>query len=77
MSTPRFWSQPLRYIRWASHEKPAILYSLIIGSMGPVFLLGAKPVRRLFGDDYERPPIPLTYPIPPGPRKIPEGYDDE
>jgi hypothetical protein len=61
MSTPQFWSTPLRYIRWASYEKPAILYSLIIGSMGPVALFGIPPIRRALGD-VDPEPIPLTYP---------------
>ncbi|MCJ1367754.1 hypothetical protein MMC16_006888 [Acarospora aff. strigata] len=76
MSSPRFFSQPLRYLRWASYEKPAIFYSMVIGSMGPVTLLVVPPMRRRLGDG-PREPIPLTYPIPPGPRKIPAGYDDE
>jgi hypothetical protein len=61
MSTPQFWSTPLRYIRWASYEKPAILYSLIIGSMGPVALFGIPPIRRALGD-VDPEPVPLTYP---------------
>ena len=61
MSTPQFWSTPLRYIRWASHEKPAILYSLLIGSMGPVALVGLPPLRRALGD-VDPEPIPLSYP---------------
>ncbi|KAI9828280.1 MAG: hypothetical protein M1819_006618 [Sarea resinae] len=74
-ATPRFWSQPFRYIRWASHEKPAIFYSLCIGSLGPVFVAVVPPIRRQFGD-LPRERIPLTYPIPSGPRKVPEGFDD-
>jgi hypothetical protein len=27
----RFWGQPIRYLRWASHEKPAIFWSVILG----------------------------------------------
>ncbi|KAF2807228.1 NADH-ubiquinone oxidoreductase 9.5 kDa subunit [Mytilinidion resinicola] len=77
MSTagPYFFKQPLRYMRWAAHEKPAIFYSLIVGSLGPVSMVTVPPVRRYFGDE-DRPKIPLTYPIPKGPRQIPEGYDD-
>ncbi|KAH8701758.1 putative NADH-ubiquinone oxidoreductase 9.5 kDa subunit [Talaromyces proteolyticus] len=76
MSVPQFWSQPLRYLRWASHEKPAIFYSIILGSMGPVALVTLPPIRRYFGDvDPEQ--IPFSYPIPKGPRVIPKGYDDE
>ncbi|KAF8862791.1 hypothetical protein BDZ45DRAFT_712730 [Acephala macrosclerotiorum] len=72
---PRFWSQPLRYMRWAAIEKPAIFYSLIIGSMGPVVVVVVPPIRRMLGDS-ERPKIPLTYPIPTTPRKSLSGYDD-
>ncbi|KAF1985423.1 hypothetical protein K402DRAFT_394763 [Aulographum hederae CBS 113979] len=74
--SPYFWAHPIRYCRWAAHEKPAIWYSIVLGSFAPVILFGVPPIRRYFGDGpIERPP--MTYPIPPGPRKIPEGYDDE
>ncbi|EAW12729.1 NADH:ubiquinone oxidoreductase subunit NDUFA3 [Aspergillus clavatus NRRL 1] len=76
MTTPQFWSTPLRYLRWASHEKPAIFYSLIIGASGPLALVTLPPIRRFFGD-VDPEPIPLTYPVPQGPRNIPRGYDDE
>ncbi|RJE18987.1 hypothetical protein PHISCL_08681 [Aspergillus sclerotialis] len=76
MSKPSFWSTPLRYFRWASHERPAYFWSILIGSMGPVTVLTVPPIRRYFGD-VDPEPIPLTYPIPKGPRVIPKGYDDE
>jgi hypothetical protein len=122
MATPQFWSTPFRYMRWASREKPAIFFSIIIGAMGPVALVTLPPIRRYLGD-VDPPPIPMTYPsmnlpqlstfdsylfchsffiqgavfydmqngflqqlantlllletVPPGPRQIPEGYDDE
>ncbi|RAK98878.1 NADH:ubiquinone oxidoreductase subunit NDUFA3 [Aspergillus ibericus CBS 121593] len=76
MSTPQFWSTPLRYLRWASHERPAIFYSLIIGAMGPVSLVALPPIRHALGD-IDPEPIPMSYPIPPGPRTIPKGFDDE
>ncbi|RAL12700.1 NADH:ubiquinone oxidoreductase subunit NDUFA3 [Aspergillus homomorphus CBS 101889] len=76
MSAPQFWSTPFRYMRWASHEKPAIFYSLIVGAMGPVALVTLPPIRRYFGS-YDPEPVRFTYPIPEGPRKIPEGFDDE
>lgn len=60
-ATPRFFSQPLKYLHWAAIEKPAIFYSLIIGSMGPVLVLTVPPIRRRLGD-VQRPPIPSTYP---------------
>ena len=61
MSYPNFWATPFRYIRWASHEKPAILYSILIGSMGPVTVLLVPPIRKRLGD-YDAPMVPLTYP---------------
>ncbi|KAF2237936.1 hypothetical protein EV356DRAFT_529840 [Viridothelium virens] len=75
MSAPYFFRTPIRYMRWAAHEKPAIYYSCIVGALGPVVLAVVPPLRHRFGD-LDRPQIPLTYPIPPGPRKVPEGYDD-
>ncbi|WEW55987.1 n19m, NADH-ubiquinone oxidoreductase 9.5 kDa subunit [Emydomyces testavorans] len=76
MSKPVFWSTPIRYMRWAAIEKPAIFYSIVMGSLGPVALVTLPPIRRYFGD-VDPPPVPMSYPIPSGPRKIPEGYDDE
>jgi hypothetical protein len=61
MSAPAFWSTPLRYLRWASYEKPAIFYSIVVGSFGPVALVTLPPIRRYFGD-VDPEPIPLTYP---------------
>ncbi|KAK0513118.1 hypothetical protein JMJ35_004104 [Cladonia borealis] len=75
MSYPQFFQQPLRYLRWASHEKPAIFYSFVVGLCGPASFFVAPPIRRFFNDG-PREMIPLTYPIPPGHRRIPEGYDD-
>lgn len=56
-----FWSNPFRYLKWAFHEKPAIAYSVLIGSMGPAFLLAAPTLRRWAGDETPA-KIPLTYP---------------
>jgi hypothetical protein len=62
MSTsPMFWRQPFRYLRWASHEKPALFWSVAIGLVGPVMMAVVPPVRHRYGDG-PRPPIPLTYP---------------
>lgn len=58
---PHFWRNPIRYSRWAAHEKPAIFYSLIIGASGPLMLLIVPPIKRRMGvKDPE--PIPMTYP---------------
>jgi hypothetical protein len=61
MSRPYFWSQPLRYLRWSSHEYPAIFYSFIVGAIGPMMLVTAPPLRRYFGDDFPS-RVPRTYP---------------
>jgi hypothetical protein len=61
MSTPRFWSTPIAYCRWAAITHPAIFYSIVIGSMGPVFLVAVPPIRRRLGDVSPE-PVPLTYP---------------
>ena len=60
-AAPRFFSTPLKYLHWASIEKPAIFYSLIVGSLGPVLVATVPPIRTRLGDP-NRPPIPLTYP---------------
>ncbi|PMD63347.1 uncharacterized protein K444DRAFT_523188 [Hyaloscypha bicolor E] len=73
---PRFFSQPFRYLRWAAIEKPAIFYSIVIGSLGPVLVFTVPPIRTRLGDP-KRPEIPLTYPVPTSPRKPLAGYDDE
>jgi hypothetical protein len=59
--TPRFWAGPMRYLRWASREKPAYFWSVVIGALGPVSMVVVPPVRRAFGD-FDAPAIPLTYP---------------
>ncbi|KAF2159691.1 hypothetical protein M409DRAFT_29853 [Zasmidium cellare ATCC 36951] len=75
MAPVSFWSAPGSYIHWAARAKPAIFWSIVVGSMGPVFLVVVPPIRERLGDK-KRPQIPLTYPIPRGPRQIPSGYDD-
>ncbi|KAI0013822.1 hypothetical protein F4779DRAFT_613095 [Xylariaceae sp. FL0662B] len=73
--TPQFFAGPLRYSRWAARERPALFWSVIIGCAGPVVLVTVPPSLKALG--YERAkPIPMTYPIPPGPRKTLSGYDD-
>ncbi|KAI0853607.1 NADH-ubiquinone oxidoreductase 9.5 kDa subunit [Daldinia vernicosa] len=73
--TPAFFAGPLRYCRWAARERPAYFFSVIIGAVGPLMLATVPPAMKRLG--YERsPPIPLTYPIPTGPRKTLTGYDD-
>ena len=60
-TTPRFWSTPLKYCRWAARERPALFFSVVIGALGPVTLATVPPLRRLIGD-VDAAPIPLTYP---------------
>jgi hypothetical protein len=59
--TPLFFKTPLRYLRWASVNKPAYFYSICVGLAGPAIMVVAPPVRRYFGDE-PRPKIPMTYP---------------
>ncbi|KAL8387168.1 hypothetical protein RB595_010109 [Gaeumannomyces hyphopodioides] len=75
-ATPRFWAGPARYIRWAARERPAYFWSVVVGGAGPVTLAVVPPIRRLLGDE-DAPVIPMTYPIPTGPRKKLTGYGDE
>lgn len=60
-ATPHFVSQPFRYMRYASHAKPAIFWSVMVGLLGPVILVVAPPTRAYFGDG-PRPRVPMTYP---------------
>ncbi|KAF4587194.1 NADH-ubiquinone oxidoreductase 9.5 kDa subunit [Ophiocordyceps camponoti-floridani] len=73
---PHFWSTPLKYCRWASRERPAIFWSVIIGAIGPIGMVVGPPIRRWCGD-IDPPLIPTTYPVPTGPRKILTGFDDD
>ncbi|KAF2793978.1 hypothetical protein K505DRAFT_325068 [Melanomma pulvis-pyrius CBS 109.77] len=75
-TSPAFYKTPIRYLRWASVNKPAYFYSIVVGLTGPVMMVAVPPVRRYFGDG-PRPKVPMTYPIPKGPRPRPEGFDDE
>ncbi|KAI1627132.1 hypothetical protein EDD37DRAFT_621452 [Exophiala viscosa] len=57
----RFWGQPIRYLRWASHEKPAIFWACVLGGCGPLSFLVIPSLRRLAGDE-DPPLIPHSYP---------------
>lgn len=59
--SPRFFQQPLRYLKWASINKPAYFFSIIVGCAGPVMVLTVPPIRRYLGEE-QRPKIPMTYP---------------
>ncbi|KAF1941378.1 hypothetical protein EJ02DRAFT_434821 [Clathrospora elynae] len=75
-ASPRFFQQPLRYLRWASINKPAYFYSIIVGCTGPIMMVTVPPIRRYMGEA-QIAKIPMTYPIPKGPRPRPTGFDDE
>lgn len=73
---PHFWSTPVRYLRWASRERPNYFWPIAVGCTTPLMFVVGPPLRKLFGD--ENPPaIPMTYPVPTGPRKQVTGYDDD
>ncbi|KAL2212837.1 NADH-ubiquinone oxidoreductase 9.5 kDa subunit [Sarocladium strictum] len=74
-AAPHFWVTPLKYFKWASRERPALFWSCVIGFAGPAMLPTVPPIRRYFGD-VDPAPIPVTYPVPNGPRKSLTGYDD-
>jgi hypothetical protein len=59
--SPFFFSQPLRYLKWASYNKPAYFYSIVVGCAGPIMLVTVPPIRRYLGEE-QRPKIPMTYP---------------
>ena len=61
MAPVQFWSTPGLYIKWAARNKPAIFWSIVVGSVGPVMAVVVPPIRARFGDG-PRPQIPLTYP---------------
>ncbi|KAL0243462.1 hypothetical protein I308_105428 [Cryptococcus tetragattii IND107] len=64
-----------RYTQRLAHEKPVIFWSLLLGLVGPVMVIGVPPVRRSFG--YKSPePIPSTFPLPNRPRQPVKGYED-
>ncbi|RDA93296.1 hypothetical protein CP533_2027 [Ophiocordyceps camponoti-saundersi (nom. inval.)] len=75
-ASPYFWSAPFKYCRWACRERPALFWSVIIGAAGPIALPIVPPLRRYYGD-VDPPPVPVTYPVPTGPRKVLSGYDDD
>jgi len=63
MSTaaPFFFKEPLRYLRWASVNKPAYFYSICVGLAGPGTIAVVVPTRKYLG--YERiSKVPQTYP---------------
>ena len=59
--SPRFFQQPLRYMKWASINKPAYFYSIMVGCAGPALVVTVPPIRRYMGEE-PIPKIPMTYP---------------
>jgi len=59
--SPRFFQQPLRYLKWTSINKPAYFYSCVVGTAGPVLVLTVPPIRRYMGEE-QIAKIPMTYP---------------
>jgi len=39
MAPVSFWTAPASYIHWASRAKPAIFWSIVVGSLGPVVVV--------------------------------------
>ncbi|OAL51845.1 hypothetical protein IQ07DRAFT_506212 [Pyrenochaeta sp. DS3sAY3a] len=74
--SPLFFKQPLRYLKWASINKPAYFYSIVIGCAGPIMVFTVPPIRRYLGEEPIA-KIPMTYPVPKGPRLRPAGFEDE
>ncbi|UKZ95735.1 uncharacterized protein TrAFT101_010551 [Trichoderma asperellum] len=75
MSAPLFWSTPLKYCSWAARERPAFFWSVVVGAAGPILMPIVPPIRHMLGD-VDPAPVPVTYPVPAGPRKQLTGYDD-
>ena len=44
MAPVAFWSAPRAYCQWAVRAKPAIFWSMILGGMGPVFVVRPAPI---------------------------------
>jgi hypothetical protein len=62
---PHFWKQPLRFLRFASHEYPTYFWSLAIGFASPLVFLAVVPARRvglLAQEEGERGKVLRSYP---------------
>ncbi|KAI5796253.1 hypothetical protein DFH27DRAFT_110290 [Peziza echinospora] len=58
---PLFFDNPYRYLRFASHQYPALYWSVVIGGVSPIILLVVPWARKRLG--YENSPrVPMTYP---------------
>ncbi|OLL22731.1 NADH-ubiquinone oxidoreductase 9 subunit [Neolecta irregularis DAH-3] len=65
-----------KWLAQKSREQPAIVWSVFIGTLGPVMVFTVRPFRRWLG--YEKPEaIPFSYPVPQRSRRsLPSTYDD-
>ncbi|CAO3686282.1 unnamed protein product [Umbelopsis vinacea] len=64
------------YLRRMANEQPVILWSFVIGSIGPLMVWTVPKVRREYFGFKTIAPLPTTYPMPAGPRNQPAGYED-
>ncbi|ORZ31977.1 putative NADH-ubiquinone oxidoreductase 9.5 kDa subunit [Catenaria anguillulae PL171] len=65
----------LATLRDLTVRAPYIMASFAIGGAGIGMALFKDPIRRTFGI-VDAKPVPLTYPMPKGPRNPPAGYED-
>ena len=73
--TPKFFSQPFRFLRYASHQRPHIVLSFILGISGPLAAVTLYSAREkyLYKD---APLIPESYPLPGKRNPNLTGFDD-
>ncbi|KAH9812091.1 hypothetical protein DFH28DRAFT_1130338 [Melampsora americana] len=65
------------YLKRQAHENPAIFWSILIGSSGPILLATVPPIRRNYFGYRSPEPIPASYPLPKRLRDDQlSGYDD-
>jgi len=74
-AVPKFFSQPFRYLRYVSHEKPHIVLSFILGISGPLAAVTLYDARQkyLYQDAQL---IPDAYPLPGKRNPELKGYED-
>ncbi|KAF8509877.1 hypothetical protein BU17DRAFT_55867 [Hysterangium stoloniferum] len=69
------WRNAFRYTRELAHDKPVIFWSLCMGLLSPVLLIGVPPIRAKMG--YVSPAeVPMSYPVPKRQRRPVTGYED-
>ncbi|PAV19109.1 NADH-ubiquinone oxidoreductase kDa subunit [Pyrrhoderma noxium] len=65
-----------RYLNRQAHENPVILWSCVVGAVGPLMVVTVPPIRKSFGWK-PAPQIPTSYPLPDRARRPVQGYEDE